>query len=84
MLIVDRCTKLEEFTDAFDPKSAHSIIEVKSHGTFSERALEQIKRIFENYIRNMELNPYRSFLLPHKWIFKVWHNPSPYKGIRLT
>jgi hypothetical protein len=57
ILMVDEWAKPEEFTDAFDPKSVHSIIEVKSHGTFSEKALKQIKQIFEKLDREYGIKP---------------------------
>jgi hypothetical protein len=57
ILIVDKDAIPEEFTDAFDPESVHSVIEVKSHGTIGEERLEQIKRIFEKLDKEYGIKP---------------------------
>lgn len=55
ILIVDEKAEPEEFTDAYDPKSVHLIVEVKSHGTYSEDALKRIKQTFERLEREYGL-----------------------------
>ncbi|MCC6019112.1 MAG: hypothetical protein LM601_08775 [Candidatus Verstraetearchaeota archaeon] len=57
ILIIDKDAVPEEFTDAFDPESVHSVIEVKSHGTIGEERLEQIKRIFEKLDKEYGIKP---------------------------
>lgn len=47
VLIVDKKAVREKFTGAYDAKSVHLIVEVKSHGTYSEEALKRVKKTFE-------------------------------------
>ncbi len=41
LLVVNEESKLEAFTDAYDPESISLVIEVKSHGTYSQDALKR-------------------------------------------
>jgi hypothetical protein len=55
ILIVDKTAKAEEFTEAYDRESVRLIVEVKSHGTYSEGALERMKKTFETLDQNYGL-----------------------------
>jgi len=51
LMVVDAGSKPEEFTNAYKSESIHLVMEVKSHGTHSEKALKRIKDIFEDLTR---------------------------------
>ena len=47
LLIVDKSSQPGRYTDAYDTKFVHKVIELKSHGTYSEKALKRIKDTFD-------------------------------------
>ena len=51
ILVVDDSANPEKYTDAYDHKAVHVIIELKSHGAFSENALTRIKETFDYFVR---------------------------------
>jgi len=52
LLIVDKKSKPKEFTDSYSGDSVHILIEVKSHGVFSEKALKKIKETFDDLTKH--------------------------------
>ena len=52
LLVVDAQSKPEKYTDAYNIKSVHVVVELKSHGTYTEKALERIKETFDELVRN--------------------------------
>jgi len=54
-MVVDAGSKPEEFTNAYNSESVHLVIEVKSHGTYSEKALKRIKDIFEDLTKECSM-----------------------------
>ncbi|MEM3703529.1 MAG: hypothetical protein QXX79_03800 [Candidatus Bathyarchaeia archaeon] len=55
LLIVDLFTTPEKYIDAYDYKSVYAVVELKSHGTYSEDALRKIKEVFEDLDKQYSL-----------------------------
>lgn len=51
ILVVDEFAQPEKYTDAYEHKHVHAVIELKSHGTMSEKALIKIKETFDDLMK---------------------------------
>ncbi|MEM3566122.1 MAG: hypothetical protein QXK18_04540 [Candidatus Bathyarchaeia archaeon] len=55
LLVVDASAQPGKYTDAYHYESVYAVVELKSHGTYSEDALRKIKEVFDDLVKQYSL-----------------------------